>query len=69
MKKKTYLRPSLQMAPMDTEQIIANTPWAKSDDGEVNIPGGGDDDGSGGGGGGGPIWGDAKGQVDWEDMW
>ena len=59
------------MAPMDTEQIIANTPMTSGlqngdgSDGDYGL--GNDDDGSGGGGG--PIWGDAKGQVDWDDMW
>ena len=55
---------------MDTEQIIANTPMTSGlengngSDGDFGL--GEDDDG---GGGGGLNWGDAKGQVDWDDMW
>ena len=70
MKKKTYLKPSLQMALMDTEQIIANTPMTsglQNGDGSNGDYGLGEDDD--GGGGGGLNWGDAKGQVDWDDMW
>ena len=70
MKKKIYLRPFLRMTSMDTEQIIANTPMTSGlengngSDGDFGL--GEDDDG---GGGGGLNWGDAKGQVDWDDMW
>ena len=71
MVKRVYIQPSLQMALMDTEQIIANTPMTNGlqdgngSNGDYGL--GEDDDGSGGGGG--LIWGDAKGQVDWDDMW
>ncbi len=75
MKKMIYLKPSLRIAPMDTEQIIANTPMTsglQNGDGSNGDYGlGGNDDGTGGSGDdGGLIWGDAKGDNGlWGDMW
>ena len=75
MKKRTYIIPLLRMPPMDTEQIIANTPMTNGlQDGNGNPDDyglGGNDDGTGGSGDdGGLIWGDAKGDNGlWSDMW
>lgn len=74
MKKLTYIQPTVIQVPLDTEQIIANTPMTsglQNGDGSNGDYGlGNNDDGTGGGGDDGLNWGDAKGDNGlWSDMW
>ena len=68
MVKKRYIQPSLQLAIMDMEQMVANTPMTNGltnpDGSDGDYGQGGDDDGSGD-----DVWGDVKGYTVWDNMW